>query len=82
MKGTELTGASLTAVTVMVKVCGGEVSCPPLAVPLESLATAVSVDVPEALNAGEYCKAPLELMKGVPLKRDGLLLSVITKKTD
>ena len=42
-------GASLTATTVMVKVCGAEVSTPPFAVPPSSCAVTVTVAVPFAL---------------------------------
>ena len=45
-------GASLTAVTVMVNVCGAEVSLPPFAVPPLSFATSVIVAVPFAFAAG------------------------------
>ena len=45
-------GASLTAVTLMTKVCGAEVSLPPLAVPPLSCARTVTVAVPFAFAAG------------------------------
>ena len=45
-------GASLTAATVMVKVCGAEVSTPPPAVPPLSESVSVIVAVPLALAAG------------------------------
>ena len=45
-------GASLTAVTVIVKVCGADVSTPPLAVPPLSESVSVIVAVPLALGAG------------------------------
>ncbi len=45
-------GASLTGVTVMVKLCAVEVSTPPLAVPPLSCSTSVIVAVPLALAAG------------------------------
>ena len=44
-------GASLTAVTVIVRVCGAEVSTPPKAVPPLSCSTTASVAVPLALGA-------------------------------
>jgi hypothetical protein len=46
------TGASLTAVTVMVKSCAGEVSTPPFAVPPLSARTTLTVAVPLVLGAG------------------------------
>ena len=45
-------GASLTAVTVIVKVCAALVSTPPLAVPPLSCSVTVTVAVPLALAAG------------------------------
>src|SRR5437667_25447 len=51
-------GASLTAVTVMVKVCGVEVSAPPLAVPPLSERVTVTVAVPFALAAGVKLSTP------------------------
>ena len=45
-------GASLTAVTVIVKVCVALVSTPPLAVPPSSVIVTVTVAVPLALAAG------------------------------
>ena len=45
-------GASLTAVTVMVKVCGADVSTPPFAVPPLSVSCTRDVAVPLALAAG------------------------------
>jgi hypothetical protein len=50
--GTELTGASLTAVTVMLKVCGAEVFSPPSAVPPLSCRTKVTAALPLASGAG------------------------------
>ena len=50
--GTVLTGASLTAVTLMTKVCGAEVSTPPFAVPPLSCRVNVIVAVPLAFAAG------------------------------
>ena len=50
--GTVLTGASLTAVTLITKVCGAEVSTPPLAVPPLSCRVNVIVAVPLAFAAG------------------------------
>ena len=44
-------GGSLTGVTVMVKVCGAEVSMPPLAVPPSSIKRTVTVALPLALGA-------------------------------
>ena len=44
-------GASLTAVTAMLKVCAAEVSTPPLAVPPLSWACTVTTALPSALAA-------------------------------
>ncbi len=44
-------GASLTGVTVIVNICGADVSTPPFAVPPLSCATSVIVAVPKALGA-------------------------------
>ena len=45
-------GASLTAVTVIVKVCGADVSTPPLAVPPLSCSVSVIVAVPDGVGRG------------------------------
>jgi hypothetical protein len=45
-------GASFTAFMVIVKLWGGEVSTPPLAVPPSSWSTSVMVALPKALAAG------------------------------
>ena len=50
--GTVLTGASLTAVTVIVNDCAPDVSTPPFAVPPLSWATSVIVATPLAFAAG------------------------------
>ena len=57
-------GASLTAVTVIVKVCGAEVSTPPFAVPPLSLAVTVTVAEPLASAAGVKVSVPFELTAG------------------
>jgi hypothetical protein len=44
-------GASLSGVTVIVKVCGADASTPPPAVPPLSWSTTVMVDTPVALGA-------------------------------
>src|SRR5262245_25018140 len=53
------TGASLTALTVIVKVCGALVSWPPLAVPPLSCRRTVTVALPFAFAAGVYVSVPV-----------------------
>src|SRR5436190_1781846 len=57
-------GGSLTAVIVMVKVCGALVSLPPLAVPPLSLATTVMVAEPLASAAPVKVNVPVGEMAG------------------
>src|SRR5437764_5246122 len=52
-------GASLTGLTVMVNVCGAEVSTPPFAVPPLSCSVTVMVAVPLASGAGVKVRTPL-----------------------
>src|SRR5947208_3128549 len=71
-------GGSLTAVTVMVKVCGADVSTPPFAVPPLSCKRTVTVALPLALGAVVYVKAPVALMLGWTENKG--LLSLVTRK--
>ena len=57
-------GASLTAVTVIVKVCVALVSTPPLAVPPLSWIVTVTVAVPTAFAAGVKVSVPVGLTAG------------------
>ena len=61
-------GASLTAVSVIVNVCGGLSSLPPAS----SWAFRVTVDTPFALAAGVYVSVPFEATAGPDEKRSGL----------
>src|SRR6185503_21193023 len=79
--GTLLTGASLTPLMVMVKVCGADVSTPPLAVPPLSLSTIVIVAGPLALAAGVDVKVPVGLIAGPAENRPELVLPVTSKAT-
>src|SRR6059036_1051142 len=67
-------GGSLTAVTVMINVCGALVSTPPLAVPPLSLAVTVTVAAPLALGADRYVNVPADDTLGCTAKRPLLLL--------
>src|SRR5687767_13399059 len=80
--GILLTGASLTAVTVMRNVCGALVSLPPFAVPPLSFATMVISATPLALAAGMICNVPEPNTDGEDEKRLGLVLFVTTKLID
>src|SRR5207248_2449971 len=57
-------GASLTGLTVMVNVCGAEVSTPPFAVPPLSCSVTVTVAVPLASGAGVKVRTPLGEIDG------------------
>src|SRR6185436_8539636 len=59
--------------TVMVKVCGAEVSTPPLAVPPLSCATIVTVATPYWPVAGVYVSVPFALTAGCD-ENSGVLL--------
>src|SRR5207248_2053535 len=68
-------GTSLTAVAVMMNVCGAEVSTPPLAVPPSSLATMVTVAVPLAFGASVYVSVPVTpSMAGSAEKNEAFVL--------
>src|SRR5437899_2100449 len=69
-------GASLTAVTLMLKVCGALVSLPPLAVPPLSRATIVMRAVPLALAAAVNVSVPVGAMAGPEENNPGLVLLV------
>src|SRR5688500_880509 len=71
-------GGSLTAVTVMRKVCGSLASSPPLAMPPVSRNCTVTVALPLALAAGLKVSVPLGAMLGWTLNR--ALLSLVTRK--
>ena len=62
--GRMTTGASFTAVTVMVKVCAALVSTPLLAVLPLSSAMTVTVAVPLELAAGVKVSVPAALIAG------------------
>ncbi len=65
-------GGSLAAFTVMVKVCPGLVSTPPLAVPPSSCTCTSKVDEPCTLAAVVKERSPLVLTTGPVAKRVGL----------
>ena len=73
-------GVSLTAVTVMAKVCAALVFTPPLAVPPSSTATTDTVAEPKALAAGVKVSVPLASTAGWALKI-ALLVLVTVKLT-
>ncbi len=73
------TGGSLTAVTLTLKVCGGEVSAPPLAVPPSSISTSVIAAVPLASGAEVKVKVPVADTAGATVNSDGLVLPVTMK---
>src|SRR5947207_8659330 len=73
-------GASLTAVTLIVNVCGADVSTPPFAVPPLSCATTVTVALPFAFAADVYVSVPLDETAGCTLN-SALLLFVAVKVT-
>ncbi|MPN60846.1 hypothetical protein SDC9_208579 [bioreactor metagenome] len=59
-----MVGASLTVLTVMVKVCVADVSTPPLATPPLSFNVTLTVATPLALAAGVYVNLPVLLIAG------------------
>ena len=63
--------------TLIVKICGAEVSLPPLAVPPLSFSTTVSVAVPLVCAAGVYVSTPVGATAGPAAKSPGLVLFVI-----
>ncbi len=71
-------GASFTGVTVIVNVCAGLVSTPPLAVPPLSVSLSVIVADPFAFGAGVNVRAPLALTAGPAAKSAGFELPVRT----
>ena len=72
-------GALLTAVTVIVKVCGAEVSTPPLATPPLSDKVSVIVAAPAMPGARVYVSVPLVATAGPALKSAALVLPVTLK---
>src|SRR5438552_2518096 len=64
--------------TVILKVCGAEVSTPPKAVPPLSMSLTVTIAVPVTFVAGVKVKAPVELTAGCDENR--ALLSFVTRK--
>ena len=72
-------GASFTAFTVMVKVSGVLVSCPPLAVPPSSWSSSVMSAEPLASSAGVYVSAPVASTPGPAANRPELVLPVMLK---
>src|SRR5205814_2169231 len=73
-------GASLTALTVMVKVCGAELSTPPLTVPPSSWRVTVTVALPLASGAG-YKTIIRSADAGWTPQRAALVLPVTVKFT-
>src|SRR5919202_1798422 len=69
---TATVGGSLTGVMVIVKLCGGLVSRPPLAVPPLSFSTTVMLALPLAFGAVVKLSVPLGAMLGPALNRLGL----------
>ena len=74
-------GASLIALTVMTKVCGSDVSSPPLAVPPSSWTYSVMFATPFLLAAGVNVSVPSEATAGPAEKSVGLSLLSITNVT-
>ena len=74
-------GASFTPVTVMVKVCGAEVSAPPPVVPPLSDSVSVMVAVPAAFAAGVKVRVPIDETAGATLKSAGLVFPVTLNVT-
>src|SRR5262245_51555956 len=74
-------GASLTALTVMTKLCVGLESTPPLAVPPLSFATSVLVAVPLAFAAEVYESVPADETAGPAENRLWFVLFVTTNDT-
>src|SRR5437016_5189722 len=72
-------GGSFTELTVIVKVCGAEVSTPPFAVPPLSLSKIVIVAEPFAFVAGMKLNAPFELTVGADENRLAFVLPVTWK---
>src|SRR5947209_14483451 len=68
------TGPSLTGFTVIVTVCGAEVSTPPFAVPPSSWIFTVTVATPLAFGAGVKVRVPVDETAGWLLNRPLLLL--------
>src|SRR5262249_25895071 len=74
-------GASLTGVTVIVKLCGALVSTPPFAVPPSSWRSTVMVALPKALAAGVKESVPVGETAGPAPKRAAFVLPVTWKAT-
>src|SRR5687767_4515033 len=70
-------GSSFTGPTVMVKLCGADVSAPP---PLSESVT-VMVELPNAFALSEKLRTPVDEIDGPLAKSDGLLLPVMLKVT-
>ena len=73
---TLMNGASLTDVTVIVKVCGALVSTPPFAVPPVSLSTIVTSALPDTFALSAYDNEPLLNTAGCCENKPGLVLLV------
>src|ERR1043165_2074567 len=73
-------GASLTAVTWIVKVIGADMSLPPFAVPPSSCSVTVTMASPFAFGAGANVSTPAGEIDGCTLKR-ALLLFVAVNET-
>ena len=74
-------GASLIASTVMLKVCGDDVSAPPFDVPPLSCSTSVIVAVPFASGAGVNVSVPVGETAGATLKRAAFVFAVTANVT-
>ena len=74
-----IVGASLTGVTIIVKLTGADVSTPPFAVPPLSFRTAVMVALPEAFAAGANESVPSAAIVGATPNNAGLVLLVTVK---
>ena len=72
-------GAVFTPVTVIVNVCGADVSTPPLAVPPLSESVSVIVAVPATPGASVYVSVPVDDTAGPALNSAGLVLPVTLK---
>ena len=74
-------GAWLTTLlTVIVKVCGAEVSTPPLAVPPLSCSLTVTFAVPLTLGCAVYVSVAVGVDRRLPAGENSGLLSLVTMK--
>src|SRR5262245_52381619 len=71
-------GASFTGITVIVNVCGDEVSFPPPVVPPLSFSVMVATADPLALGASVYVSVPLDATCGCAV--NSAALSLATRK--